>query len=167
MLVGVNLLREGLDIPEVSLVAIMDADKEGFLRCETSLIQTIGRSARNSDGRVIMYGDKVTDSMDIAINETNRRRTIQMEYNKKHNIIPKTIAKKVENNLLSLLQSYRTVEDVVVSEMVERNIDIKDLPKLLNKLERDMNKASKTLDFERAIELRDEIKKLKSLLPKS
>ena len=165
VLVGVNLLREGLDIPEVSLVAIMDADKEGFLRCETSLIQTIGRSARNSDGRVIMYGDKVTDSMNIAINETNRRREIQLKYNKEHNITPKTITKKVENNLLSLLQSYRTVEDVVVSEMVERNIDIKDLPKLLNKLERDMNKASKTLDFERAIELRDEIKKLKGMLP--
>ena len=164
ILVGVNLLREGLDIPEVSLVAIMDADKEGFLRCETSLIQTIGRSARNANGKVIMYADKITDSMNIAINETERRRKIQLEYNKIHNITPKTIKKSIENNLLSLVQSYRSIEDVVAEQMVEYNVKKEDLPKLLDKLESDMHKAAKLLDFERAIQLRDEIKKIKSLL---
>ncbi len=164
ILVGVNLLREGLDIPEVALVAIMDADKEGFLRCETSLIQTIGRSARNAQGRVIMYADKITDSMQIALDETARRREIQMEYNKKHNITPKTIKKSIENNLLSLVQSYRSVEDVVAEQMAELNVEVKDLPKLLDKLEHDMHKAAKLLDFERAIQLRDEIKKIKSLI---
>lgn len=164
VLIGVNLLREGLDIPEVSLVAIMDADKEGFLRCETSLIQTIGRSARNADGRVIMYADKITDSMKTAIDETHRRRELQIEYNKKHNITPRTIKKSVENNLLSLVQSYRSIEDIVAEEMVELNIDKKDLPKLLSKLEKDMHKAAKILDFERAAELRDQIKKLREML---
>ena len=165
ILVGVNLLREGLDIPEVSLVAIMDADKEGFLRCETSLIQTIGRSARNADGRVIMYADKITDSMQAAIEETKRRRELQLQFNKEHNITPKTIKKSIENNLLSLVQSYRSVEDVVAQQMAEYNVEVKDLPKLLDNLERDMHKAAKLLDFERAIQLRDEIKKLKSLIP--
>ena len=164
ILVGVNLLREGLDIPEVALVAIMDADKEGFLRCETSLIQTIGRSARNADGKVIMYGDKITESMEIAINETARRRELQIEFNKKHNIVPKTIKKSIQNNLLSLVQSYRSVEDVVAEQMAELNVDVKDLPKLLDKLEADMHKAAKLLDFERAIQLRDEIKKIKNLI---
>ncbi len=164
ILVGVNLLREGLDIPEVSLVAIMDADKEGFLRCETSLIQTIGRSARNVNGRVIMYADKITDSMNIAIEETKRRRSIQMKYNKDNNVTPKTIKKSIQNNLLQLVQSYRSVEDIVAEQMVELNVDKKDLPKLLDKLEKDMHKAAKLLDFERAIQIRDEIKKIKSLL---
>ena len=164
ILVGVNLLREGLDIPEVSLVAIMDADKEGFLRCETSLIQTIGRSARNSDGRVIMYADKITDSMNIAIEETKRRREIQLEHNKKYNITPKTVKKSIQNNLLSLVQSYRSTEDIVAEQMVELNVQTKDLPKLLDKLEEDMHKAAKLLDFERAIQIRDEIKKIKSLI---
>ena len=164
ILVGVNLLREGLDIPEVSLVAIMDADKEGFLRCETSLIQTIGRSARNANGRVIMYADKITDSMHVAIEETKRRREIQLKYNKENNITPKTIKKSIENNLLQLVQSYRSVEDIVAEQMVELNVDTKDLPKLLDKLEKDMHKAAKLLDFERAIQIRDEIKKIKSLL---
>ena len=113
VLVGVNLLREGLDIPEVSLVAIMDADKEGFLRCDTSLIQTIGRCARNASGRVIMYADKITGSMELAIKETKRRRALQEEYNKAHNITPKTIKKKIENNLLSLVASYRNLEDII------------------------------------------------------
>ncbi len=164
ILVGVNLLREGLDIPEVSLVAIMDADKEGFLRCDTSLIQTIGRSARNSNGKVIMYADKITDSMNVAIEETERRRKIQLDYNKKNNITPKTIKKSIENNLLSLVQSYRSIEDVVAEQMVEYNVRKEDLPKLLDKLESDMHKAAKLLDFERAIQLRDEIKKIKSLI---
>ena len=164
VLVGVNLLREGLDIPEVSLVAIMDADKEGFLRCETSLIQTIGRSARNAAGHVIMYADKITDSMRLAIDETNRRRKLQIAFNKEHNIVPKTIKKSIENNLLSLVASYRSLEDIVAEQMSEFNVDKKDLPKLLNKLEKDMHKAAKLLDFERAAEIRDQIKKLRDLV---
>ena len=163
VLIGVNLLREGLDIPEVSLVAIMDADKEGFLRSETSLIQTIGRAARNSCGEVIMYADKITDSMKNAIDETNRRREIQMEHNKKYGIVPKTIKKPIENNLLSLVESYRNLEDIVAEEMVERGIDKKNLPKLIDKLEKDMHKSAKLLDFERAAEIRDQLKKLREM----
>ena len=164
VLVGVNLLREGLDIPEVSLVAIMDADKEGFLRSETSLIQTIGRAARNACGRVIMYADKMTDSMDAAISETNRRRQIQIAYNKEHNIVPKTIKKPIENNLLQLVSSYRNLEDIVAEEMVEQNLTISDIPKLIQKLEKDMHKAAKVLDFERAAEIRDQLKKLREMV---
>ena len=163
VLIGVNLLREGLDIPEVSLVAIMDADKEGFLRSETSLIQTIGRAARNACGEVIMYADKITDSMSNAIKETERRRKIQIEYNKKYGIIPQTIKKPIENNLLSLIASYRNFEDVVAEEMVEMGIEKKDLPKLISKLEKDMHKAAKILDFERAAEIRDQLKKLREM----
>lgn len=163
VLVGVNLLREGLDIPEVSLVAIMDADKEGFLRSETSLIQTIGRAARNACGKVIMYADKMTDSMESAITETMRRRKIQMDYNKEHNIIPKTIKKPVENNLLQLVSSYRNLEDIVAEEMVEMNLGVSDIPKLIQKLEKDMHKAAKVLDFERAAEIRDQLKKLREM----
>ena len=164
VLVGVNLLREGLDIPEVSLVAIMDADKEGFLRSETSLIQTIGRAARNACGKVIMYADKMTDSMDAAISETNRRRQIQMAYNKEHHIIPKTIKKPIENNLLQLVSSYRNLEDIVAEEMVEMNLSVSDIPKLIQKLEKDMHKAAKVLDFERAAEIRDQLKKLREMV---
>ena len=163
VLIGVNLLREGLDIPEVSLVAIMDADKEGFLRSETSLIQTIGRAARNSCGEVIMYADKITDSMQKAIDETNRRREIQIAYNKKYGIIPQTIKKPIENNLLSLVESYRSLEDIVAEEMVDMGIDKKNLPKLIDKLEKDMHKAAKVLDFERAAEIRDQLKKLREM----
>ena len=163
VLIGVNLLREGLDIPEVSLVAIMDADKEGFLRSETSLIQTIGRAARNACGEVIMYADKITDSMQKAIDETNRRRDIQMAYNKKYGIVPQTIKKPIENNLLSLVASYRDFEDIVAEEMVDMGIDKKDLPKLIDKLEKDMHKAAKILDFERAAEIRDQLKKLREM----
>ena len=164
VLIGVNLLREGLDIPEVSLVAIMDADKEGFLRSDTSLIQTIGRAARNSCGEVIMYADKITDSMQRAIDETNRRREIQLEHNKKYGIIPQTIKKPIENNLLSLVESYRSFEDIVAEEMVDLGIDKKDLPKLISKLEKDMHKAAKILDFERAAEIRDQLKKLREMI---
>ena len=164
VLIGVNLLREGLDIPEVSLVAIMDADKEGFLRSDTSLIQTIGRAARNACGEVIMYADKITDSMQRAIDETNRRREIQLAYNKKYGIIPQTIKKPIENNLLSLVASYRSLEDIVAEEMVDLGIDKKDLPKLINKLEKDMHKAAKILDFERAAEIRDQLKKLREMV---
>lgn len=164
VLIGVNLLREGLDIPEVSLVAIMDADKEGFLRSDTSLIQTIGRAARNACGEVIMYADKITDSMQRAIDETNRRREIQIEHNKKYGIIPQTIKKPIENNLLSLVESYRDFEDIVAEEMVEMGIDKKDLPKLITKLEKDMHNAAKILDFERAAQIRDQLKKLREML---
>jgi excinuclease ABC subunit B len=164
VLIGVNLLREGLDIPEVSLVAIMDADKEGFLRSDTSLIQTIGRAARNACGEVIMYADRMTDSMQRAIDETNRRREIQLEYNKKYGIIPQTIKKPIENNLLSLVASYRDFEDIVAEEMVDLGIDKKDLPKLISKLEKDMHKAAKILDFERAAEIRDQLKKLREMV---
>ena len=164
VLIGVNLLREGLDIPEVSLVAIMDADKEGFLRSDTSLIQTIGRAARNACGEVIMYADKITDSMQRAIDETNRRREIQLEHNKKYGIIPQTIKKPIENNLLSLVESYRDFEDIVAEEMVEMGIDKKDLPKLITKLEKDMHKAAKILDFERAAQIRDQLKKLREMI---
>ena len=164
VLIGVNLLREGLDIPEVSLVAIMDADKEGFLRSETSLIQTIGRAARNACGEVIMYADKITDSMRSAIDETERRRKIQIDYNNKFGIVPQTIKKPIENNLLSLVASYRDFEDIVAEEMVDLGIDTKDLPKLIEKLEKDMHKAAKILDFERAAEIRDRLKKLREML---
>ncbi len=164
VLIGVNLLREGLDIPEVSLVAIMDADKEGFLRSDTSLIQTIGRAARNACGEVIMYADKITDSMRRAIDETNRRREIQLAHNKKYGIIPQTIKKPIENNLLSLVASYRDLEDIVAEEMVDLGIEKKDLPKLITKLEKDMHKAAKILDFERAAEIRDRLKKLREMV---
>ena len=164
VLIGVNLLREGLDIPEVSLVAIMDADKEGFLRSETSLIQTIGRAARNSCGEVIMYADNITDSMKKAIDETERRRDIQLKHNQKYGIIPQTIKKPIENNLLALVASYRTLEDIVAEEMVDLGIDKKDLPKLITKLEKDMHKAAKILDFERAAEIRDQLKKLREMI---
>ena len=164
VLIGVNLLREGLDIPEVSLVAIMDADKEGFLRSETSLIQTIGRAARNACGEVIMYADRMTESMQKAIDETNRRREIQLAYNEKYGIVPQTIKKPIENNLLSLVASYRELEDIVAEEMVDMGIDKKELPKLIDKLEKDMHKAAKILDFERAAEIRDKLKKLREMV---
>ena len=166
VLIGVNLLREGLDIPEVSLVAIMDADKEGFLRSETSLIQTIGRAARNACGEVIMYADRITDSMKAAIDETERRREIQLAHNKKYGIIPQTIKKPIENNLLSLVASYRDLEDIVAEEMVDLGVEKKDLPKLIDKLEKDMHKAAKILDFERAAEIRDKLKKLREMVNK-
>ena len=166
VLIGVNLLREGLDIPEVSLVAIMDADKEGFLRSETSLIQTIGRAARNACGEVIMYADRITDSMKAAIDETERRREIQLAHNKKYGIVPQTIKKPIENNLLSLVASYRDLEDIVAEEMVDLGVEKKDLPKLIDKLEKDMHKAAKILDFERAAEIRDKLKKLREMVNK-
>ena len=152
VLIGVNLLREGLDIPEVSLVAIMDADKEGFLRSDTSLIQTIGRAARNACGEVIMYADKITDSMQRAIDETNRRREIQLAHNQKYGIIPQTIKKPIENNLLSLVASYRDLEDIVAEEMVDLGIEKKDLPKLISKLEKDMHKAALLSNYPSSIQ---------------
>lgn len=154
VIVGINLLREGLDIPEVKLVAILDADKEGFLRSETSLIQTIGRAARNSEAKVIMYADVVTKSMKKAIDETNRRRKIQNEYNIKHNIVPKTIIKEIKNTL-----EISKKENTSVTK-----IDKKEIPKRIELLKGLMNTASKELDFERAIALRDEISELKKLI---
>ena len=144
VLVGINLLREGLDIPEVSLVAILDADKPGFLRSERSLIQTIGRAARNVNGKVIMYGDEVTDAMEYAIKETNRRRKIQSEYNEKNNITPKSIVKEIRNVI--------EVTKAIKEEISEK---IDEIP--IEKLKREMKKAAKELDFERAAFLRDEI----------
>ncbi len=150
VLVGINLLREGLDLPEVSLVAILDADKEGFLRSETSLIQTIGRAARNSDGVVIMYADTITGSMDRAIKETERRRKLQKEYNEKHGIVPKTIKKAVHDVIENV--SYEVEED----KKEEIDIDA-----LIGRLEEEMLKASSELRFEDAAKLRDKIKRLK------
>lgn len=150
VLVGINLLREGLDIPEVSLVAILDADKEGFLRSETSLIQTIGRAARNANGKVIMYADKITDSMKRAIDETNRRREIQERYNTEHGITPKTIVKAVHD----------VIEATTKEETEKRKRSKSDTKKLVATLTREMQKAAKMLDFELAAQLRDKIKEL-------
>ena len=156
VLVGINLLREGLDIPEVALVAILDADKEGFLRSERSLIQTIGRAARNTEGRVIMYADELTDSMEKAIRETNRRREIQQEYNKEHGITPKTIQKSVRDTIKA---SY--LEDISKEYEVKENEDIKDI---INKLTDEMLKHASNMEFEKSAELRDKIKELEGLL---
>ena len=157
VLVGINLLREGLDIPEVALVAILDADKEGFLRSETSLIQTIGRAARNSESKVIMYGDTITRSMDKAIKETNRRRKIQMEYNEKHGITPQTIIKDIRD-VLEVTKVAESAEDYKVNEEIKKEENI---PKLIEKYTEEMMEAAKNLQFERAAELRDIIQKLK------
>ena len=155
VLVGINLLREGLDIPEVSLVAILDADKEGFLRSETSLIQTIGRAARNSEGKVIMYADKITRSMESAIDETKRRREIQMHYNEEHNITPTTIKKKVRD----------TIEATVVADEetiygIKETDNIEEIKENIAALQAEMMEAAQNLQFERAAELRDKIKQL-------
>ena len=154
VLVGINLLREGLDIPEVSLVAILDADKQGFLRSHRSLIQTIGRCARNAEGRVIMYANLISDAMRTAIDETKRRREIQIKYNKEHNIVPKTIKKKIMDVV--------TVNDEAEEKTKKRNIkDVKETEKIIKGLEEEMQKAAKELDFERAMELRDIIFEMK------
>ena len=156
VLVGINLLREGLDIPEVSLVAILDADKEGFLRSERSLIQTIGRAARNTEGTVIMYADELTDSMEKAIRETNRRRAIQEAYNKEHNIIPKTIKKSVRDSIKAV-----QAEDIGLEYKLEKEEDIKDT---INKLTNEMLEYASRMEFEQAAEIRDKIKELEKLI---
>ncbi|RXK18046.1 excinuclease ABC subunit UvrB [Macrococcus sp. DPC7161] len=158
VLVGINLLREGLDIPEVSLVAILDADKEGFLRSQRSLIQTIGRAARNAEGRVIMYADKITDSMKIALEETARRREIQMEYNKVHGIIPKTINKKIRDVISATIE---TKEDKKPSK-AKKKLTKKERIETIERIEKEMKEAAKALDFERATELRDILFELKA-----
>ena len=152
VLVGINLLREGLDIPEVSLVAILDADKEGFLRSERSLIQTIGRAARNTDGTVIMYADELTDSMEKAIRETNRRRAIQEKYNKEHNITPQTIKKDIRDSISAIKP-----EDIGVEFNISKDDDIADV---INKLTDEMLKYAADMEFEKAAEIRDKIKLL-------
>lgn len=151
VLVGINLLREGLDLPEVSLVAILDADKEGFLRSESSLIQTIGRAARNADGKVIMYADNITGSMERAIEETQRRRKIQSEFNEKHNIVPKTIKK----NIRDIIEATKQIDET--TEIENKNINISDV---IEELKVQMNIAAENLEFERAAQIRDKIKKL-------
>ena len=156
VLVGINLLREGLDIPEVSLVAILDSDKEGFLRSERSLIQTIGRAARNTEGTVIMYADELTDSMEKAIKETNRRRKIQEEYKNEHGITPKTIQKSIRDTIKATM-----VEDISVEYKLEKNEDIKDI---ITKLTDEMLKFAADMEFEKAAEIRDKIKELEKLM---
>lgn len=158
VLVGINLLREGLDLPEVSLVAILDADKEGFLRSHTSLIQTIGRTARNVDAKVFLYADKVTEAMQKAIDETNRRRTIQMQYNKEHNITPETIKKQIYNSLQDKLKARQ-----VAREAVNLGDDEYDAAEIAAQIEKEMLDAAEKLDFERAAYLRDQLKELKEL----
>ena len=152
VLVGINLLREGLDIPEVSLVAILDADKEGFLRSERSLIQTIGRAARNTNGKVIMYADELTDSMEKAISETNRRRQIQEKYNEEHGITPKTIQKSVRDSIKASI-----VEEVQEEYNISKEADIQEI---IDKMTDEMLKYASEMEFEKAAELRDKIKQL-------
>ncbi|MCR5421617.1 MAG: excinuclease ABC subunit UvrB [Lachnospiraceae bacterium] len=161
VLVGINLLREGLDIPEISLVVILDADKEGFLRSETSLIQTIGRAARNSEGHVIMYADMMTDSMRNAIDETNRRRKLQSEYNREHGITPQTI-KKAVRDLISV--SREIAQEEIRFEKDPESMDTKELNKLIKQVEKQMKKAAAELDFESAAMLRDKMVELKKYL---
>ncbi len=161
VLVGINLLREGLDIPEISLVAILDADKEGFLRSETSLIQTIGRAARNADGHVIMYADMITDSMRAALDETDRRRKLQQAYNEEHGITPQTI-KKAVRDLISI--SKAVAKEEVRFEKDPESMDLKELEKLIAEVQKKMKKAAADLDFETAADLRDKMLELKKIL---
>ena len=159
VLVGINLLREGLDIPEVSLVAILDADKEGFLRAERSLIQTIGRAARNANGKVIMYADNMTGSMERAIAETNRRRAIQTEYNKKHGIVPKTIIKDIRD----VIEIGKSEKDALKKNgKGEKKLSRLERERLIEELTKQMKAASAKLEFEQAAYIRDRIKELRN-----
>ena len=160
VLVGINLLREGLDIPEITLIAILDADKEGFLRSETSLIQTIGRAARNSEGHVIMYADTITDSMKRAIDETERRRKLQMEYNEAHGITPQTI-KKAVRDLISI--SRKIASEELRMEKDPESMSKKELEKLIQDISKQMRKAAAELNFEAAAALRDKMIELKQM----
>ncbi|MDK3749078.1 excinuclease ABC subunit UvrB [Staphylococcus pseudintermedius] len=160
VLIGINLLREGLDIPEVSLVVILDADKEGFLRSERSLIQTMGRAARNDKGHVIMYADRITDSMKVAIDETERRREIQIAYNEKHGIVPKTINKEIHDVISATVETDETNEDQ--RKEVPKKMTKKEREKTIENVEKEMKEAAKALDFEKATELRDLLFELKS-----
>ncbi|MFQ3618799.1 MAG: excinuclease ABC subunit UvrB [Cyanobacteriota bacterium] len=166
VLIGVNLLREGLDLPEVSLVAILDADKEGFLRAERSLIQTIGRAARHVRGQAILYADNLTDSMAKAISETERRRQIQMEYNEKHGITPQPIVRRQNNAILQFLEVSRRVSAHELEEIIDHSDDLplENIPDLIVKLEAEMKEAAKKLEFEEAAKMRDKIKQLRDRL---
>jgi excinuclease ABC subunit B len=161
VLIGINLLREGLDIPEVSLVTILDADKEGFLRSERSLIQTMGRAARNANGQVIMYADRITDSMQKAISETERRREKQIAYNKKHNITPKTIMKDVRDVVRATVAAEGEGEYQEKSKSLAK-LTKKEREKVIQTIEIEMKEAAKALDFEKAAELRDILFELKA-----
>ena len=161
VLVGINLLREGLDIPEVMLVAILDADKEGFLRSETSLIQTIGRAARNSESKVIMYADVITKSMERAINETKRRREIQIKYNDENNIVPKTVVKDIREVIQATKISNEETRSKINIKIPE---DFKERSKLIEKLEKEMKEHAKNLDFEKAMEIRDFVKEIRKTI---
>ena len=161
VLVGINLLREGLDIPEITLVAILDADKEGFLRSETSLIQTIGRAARNAEGHVIMYADTITDSMRAAIDETNRRREIQQKYNEEHGITPQTI-KKAVRDLIAISKAVSANEEEFKKD--PESMDARELEKLAKELTKKMRQAAAELNFEEAAKLRDRMKEVKQML---
>ena len=172
VLIGINLLREGLDLPEVKLVAVMDADKEGFLRSRTSLIQIVGRAARNSESKVIFYADKITAAMAETIRETNRRRKIQEAYNKEHKIIPTTVIKALPKDLIALHgflgenenQNEQTKQEKMNLLINKYSIKkVKDLEKLIRKKQKEMKKSAQSLDFEKAVVLRDEIKELKAL----
>ena len=165
VLIGVNLLREGLDLPEVSLVAILDADKEGFLRSTRSLTQTSGRAARHINGTVLMYADKITKSMKETIDETNRRRKIQAEYNKKNNIKPKPIVKKINNKIAESLNPYSIKKKQ--EETDQKEINKKDLPKLIKQVKYEMEQAAKDLNFDEAIRLRDKLFSLEKLKKKN
>ncbi len=162
VLVGINLLREGLDLPEVSLVAILDADKEGFLRSKTSLVQTIGRAARNVDGHVVMYADTMTDSMKGAIDETNRRRAIQQKYNEEHGITPQTVRKAVRE-LIAISKRATGRHRGSGIEKDYESMSPAELKLLIEQMTRAMHTAAAELDFEKAAELRDEIKKIRAL----
>ena len=171
VLVGINLLREGLDIPEVTLIAILDADKEGFLRSETSLVQTVGRAARNAEGHVIMYGDTITDSMRAARTETKRRREIQMAYNEEHGITPTTIQKAVRDVISITNDSDDSMDGIGGKHTKDsalkkdrESMNRKELTEMIAKLTKKMNKAAAELNFEEAAELRDELKKYKIAL---
>jgi excinuclease ABC subunit B len=178
VLIGVNLLREGLDLPEVTLVVIMDADKEGFLRSESSLIQTIGRAARNAAGKVILYADNITDSMQKAMDETARRREKQMAYNTEHGIVPKTIQKDITYGLLDLLASeddedgngkYKGKKGSPMRKLQEEAEEVppEKLPALIAQLENEMKAAARMLQFEKAAQLRDQMMMLKEFLQKA
>lgn len=166
VLIGVNLLREGLDLPEVSLVAILDADKEGFLRTERSLIQTIGRAARHINGQAILYADRMTESMEKAINETERRRRIQLDYNRQHNITPQPIIKRSSNAILSFLEVSRRLnkQELEVAVSQADDLSLEEIPNLITQLEAQMKDAAKNLEFEEAAQYRDRIKKLRERL---
>ncbi|MEN8443923.1 MAG: excinuclease ABC subunit UvrB, partial [Cyanobacteria bacterium J06555_13] len=166
VLIGVNLLREGLDLPEVSLVAILDADKEGFLRAQRSLIQTIGRAARHIDGKAILYADNMTDSMEKAISETERRRKTQAEYNEKHGITPKAVIRRQSNSILSFLDVSRRLNAEELEKAVDHSeeLALEDIPALIGQLETRMKEAAKKLEFEEASEYRDRIKRLRDRL---